>query len=60
MHISKIYTLQRYVQATQMLGCLGSHCAVHLIVYKMALKWEKNDYGVDRMDENGIGRDKGR
>jgi hypothetical protein len=43
-----------------MLGCLGSHCAVHLIVYKMALKWEKNDYGVDRMDENGIWRAEGR
>jgi len=26
----------------------------------MALKWEKNDYGVDRIDENGIGRNKGR
>jgi hypothetical protein len=43
-----------------MLGWLASHCAVHLIVSKMALKREKNDYRVDRMDENGIGRDQGR
>jgi len=26
----------------------------------MPLKWENNDYGVDRMDENRIERDKGR
>ena len=43
-----------------MFGLTASHCAVHLIVSKMALKWEKDDYGVDRMDENGIERDKGR
>jgi hypothetical protein len=58
--LRKLRTLAMCTHCTDMYRwlrgwCVWSHCAL-----QMALKWDKNDYEVDRMDENRIGRDKGR